>query len=75
MLLSRFWYVILAAMLGIAVFVLYLAMSMYNRAGARASRHRSHREPPATKRADPSATGGSGSPVFWNGRAAATKSG
>lgn len=36
MLLSRFWYVILAAMLGIAVFVLYLAMSMYNRAGARA---------------------------------------
>lgn len=38
MLLSRFWYVILAALLGIAVFVLYLATSMYNRAGARAMR-------------------------------------
>jgi len=36
MLLSRFWYVILAALLGIAVFVLNLATSMYNRAGARA---------------------------------------
>jgi len=36
MLLSRFWYVILAALLGIATFVLFLAMSMYNRAGARA---------------------------------------
>src|SRR5688572_21713936 len=36
MLLSRFWYVILAVLLGIAVYVPYLAMSMYNRAGARA---------------------------------------
>jgi hypothetical protein len=36
MLLSRFWYVVLALLLGGALFVLYLAMSMYNRAGARA---------------------------------------
>ena len=36
MLLSRFWYVVLSLVLGAAVFVLYLAMSMYNRAGARA---------------------------------------
>jgi hypothetical protein len=36
MLLSRFWYVVLALLLGGAIFVLYLAMSMYNRAGARA---------------------------------------
>ncbi len=36
MLLSRFWYVVLALVLGGAIFVLYLAMSMYNRAGARA---------------------------------------
>ena len=36
MLLSRFWYVVLALLLGGAMFVLYLAMSMYNRAGARA---------------------------------------
>lgn len=35
MLLSRFWYVVLALVLGGACFVLYLAMSMYNRAGAR----------------------------------------
>ena len=38
MLLSRFWYVVLALLLGAAAFVLYLAMSMYNRAGARALR-------------------------------------
>lgn len=36
MLLSRFWYVVLALLLGAAIFVLYLAMSMYNRAGSRA---------------------------------------
>src|SRR5690606_117262 len=36
MLLSRFWYVVLALLLGGSLFVLYLAMSMYNRAGARA---------------------------------------
>ena len=36
MLLSRFWYVVLALLLGASIFVLYLAMSMYNRAGARA---------------------------------------
>ena len=36
MLLSRFWYVLLALVLGASVFVLYLAMSMYNRSGARA---------------------------------------
>lgn len=35
MLLSRFWYVVLALVLGGAFFVLYLAMSMYNRSGAR----------------------------------------
>lgn len=34
--LSRFWYVVLGLCLGVAVFVLYLAQSMYNRAGARA---------------------------------------
>jgi hypothetical protein len=36
MLLSRFWYIVLAILLGVAAFVLFLAMSMYNRAGARA---------------------------------------
>ncbi|MEZ4225280.1 MAG: MXAN_5187 family protein [Polyangiaceae bacterium] len=36
MLLSRFWYVVLALVLGGAVFVLFLATSMYNRAGSRA---------------------------------------
>jgi hypothetical protein len=36
MLLSRFWYVVLAMLLGAAAFVLFLATSMYNRAGARA---------------------------------------
>src|SRR5688572_12983106 len=36
MLLSRFWYVVLALLLGAALFVLYLATSMYNRASARA---------------------------------------
>ena len=36
MLLSRFWYVVLALLLGVAAFVLFLAVSMYNRAGARA---------------------------------------
>lgn len=35
MLLTRFWNVLVALLLGAAVFVLYLAMSMYNRAGAR----------------------------------------
>lgn len=35
MLLSRFWYVVLSLLLGAAVFVLSLAQSMYNRAGAR----------------------------------------
>lgn len=35
MLLSRFWYVLLALVLGGAIFVLFLATSMYNRAGAR----------------------------------------
>ena len=35
MLLSRFWYVFLALLLGAAMFVLYLATSMYNRASAR----------------------------------------
>jgi hypothetical protein len=35
MLLSRFWYVVLALLLGAAMFVLYLATSMYNRASAR----------------------------------------
>ncbi len=33
--LSRFWYVVLGLVLGVSVFVLYLAQSMYNRAGAR----------------------------------------
>ncbi len=36
MLLSRFWNVLLALVVGAAVFVLYLAMSMYNRAGGQA---------------------------------------
>lgn len=35
MLLSRFWYVVLALLLGVAAFGLFLAVSMYNRAGAR----------------------------------------
>jgi hypothetical protein len=35
MLLTRFWNVLVALLLGAAVFVLYLATSMYNRAGAR----------------------------------------
>lgn len=35
MLLTRFWNVLVALLLGACVFVLYLAMSMYNRAGAR----------------------------------------
>jgi len=35
MLLTRFWNVLVAMLLGAAVFVLYLAVSMYNRAGAR----------------------------------------
>src|SRR6476469_3324962 len=34
--LSRFWYVVLGLCLGVSIFVLYLAQSMYNRAGARA---------------------------------------
>ncbi len=33
MLLSRFWYVVLSLLLGAALFVLFLAQSMYNRAG------------------------------------------
>lgn len=36
MLLSRFWYVLLGLLLGLATFVLSIATSMYNRAGARA---------------------------------------
>jgi hypothetical protein len=36
MVLSRFWYVLLGLFLGLSVFVLSLATSMYNRAGARA---------------------------------------
>ncbi|MBX3129604.1 MAG: hypothetical protein KF718_23005 [Polyangiaceae bacterium] len=36
MLLSRFWYVVLALLLGAAVAVLNIATSMYNRAGTRA---------------------------------------
>jgi hypothetical protein len=36
MLLSRFWYVALGLLLGAATFVLFLASSMYNRAGLRA---------------------------------------
>jgi hypothetical protein len=35
MLLSRFWYVLVAALLSAALFTLYLAQSMYNRAGAK----------------------------------------
>jgi len=36
MLLSRFWYVVLGLLVGFATFLLFLATSMYNRAGARA---------------------------------------
>ncbi len=36
MLLTRFWNVLIALVLGATVFVLYLAFAMYNRAGARA---------------------------------------
>ena len=36
MVLSRFWYVLLGLFLGLAVFVLSIATSMYNRAAARA---------------------------------------
>ena len=36
MLLSRFWYVVLGFAVGVAAFLLFLATSMYNRAGARA---------------------------------------
>jgi hypothetical protein len=36
MVLSRFWYVLLGLVLGVAMFVLFLATAMYNRAGARA---------------------------------------
>ncbi len=36
MLLSRFWYVLLGLVVGVAAFQLFLATSMYNRAGARA---------------------------------------
>src|ERR1039457_5222335 len=35
MLLTRFWNVLLALLLGSVVFVLYLAVSMYNRSGSR----------------------------------------
>ncbi len=35
MLLSRFWYVVLALLLGATTFVLFLAASMYNRIGSR----------------------------------------
>ena len=35
MLLTRFWNVLIAMLLGASVFVLYLAVSMYNRAGSR----------------------------------------
>jgi hypothetical protein len=35
MLLSRFWYVLLALVIGSLVFMLYLAQSMHNRAGAK----------------------------------------
>lgn len=35
MLLTRFWNVLIAMLLGAAVFVLYLAVSMYNRSGSR----------------------------------------
>jgi hypothetical protein len=36
MLASRFWYVFLGLLVGVATFLLFLATSMYNRAGARA---------------------------------------
>ncbi|HYQ14587.1 MAG TPA: hypothetical protein VEQ58_02480, partial [Polyangiaceae bacterium] len=36
MLASRFWYVVLGLLVGAATFLLFLATSMYNRAGARA---------------------------------------
>jgi hypothetical protein len=36
MVLSRFWYVLVGLFLGLSIFVLSLATSMYNRAGARA---------------------------------------
>ena len=36
MVLSRFWYVLLGLLLGLSVFLLSIATSMYNRAGARA---------------------------------------
>ncbi len=36
MLASRFWYVFLGLLIGVATFLLFLATSMYNRAGARA---------------------------------------
>src|SRR3982751_7061861 len=36
MVLSRFWYVLLGLFLGLSIFLLSLATSMYNRAGARA---------------------------------------
>ena len=36
MLASRFWYVVLGLIVGVATFLLFLATSMYNRAGARA---------------------------------------
>lgn len=36
MILSRFWYLALAIMLGVASFMLFLAAQMYNRAGVRA---------------------------------------
>jgi hypothetical protein len=35
MLLSRFWYVLLGLLLGLSVFMMFIATSMYNRAGAR----------------------------------------
>ena len=35
MLLSRFWYVVLGLVLGALVFTLYIAQSMYNRAGSK----------------------------------------
>jgi hypothetical protein len=37
MVLSRFWYVLLGLFLGLSVFLLSIATSMYNRAGARAT--------------------------------------
>ena len=36
MLLSRFWYVVIGLLLGVAAFVLFLASGMYNRVGTRA---------------------------------------